>query len=457
MDAGDAFELRAIGNQVDFERVNLGNFRLNIKETPEIEINGGGGDDSLTVEDLADTDMKKVTFDGGKGKDTLDASTSTQTIVADGGNGKDVLQSGSGDDTLAGGNGRDILSGSSGDDVLLGGDGNDLLRGGNGNDLTDGGAGNDTADFSDIPFAINADLASGTASYEVNGNLVIDTLVSIENLNGGELADTLIGDDQVNVLRGKAGDDTLIGGKGDDAMRGGSGDDRMIWNNGDGSDNIRGGGGQDVTEVNGAVDAGDEFQLGSNGQRVDFRRVNLGLFELDIDSVESMEINGGSGDDSLEMQSLAGTRLKQVNFEGGKGNDFLNGSNTEINIFADGGVGDDILIGGSGDDILIGGDGADLLVGGAGDDILIGGRGTDLFRIGFDGGNLIQEFDAAEGDMIQIQQDMLPQAGMGSAAAIRQALTYNSNSGVIALDGIQLATIQTPIGGFDLNSNVEIV
>lgn len=457
VEAGDEFELRAIGKQVDFERVNLGNFSLNIKETEAMEINGGGGDDSLTVEDLARTAIETVTFNGGKGKDTLDASASTQTIVADGGRGRDLLTSGSGDDTLSGGAGNDVLSGGNGDDTLLGGTGNDRLLGGNGNDVTDGGEGNDTADFSDIPFAIDADLAAGTAQYVVNGNLVQDTLVSIENLTGGSLNDTLFGDDQVNVLQGKAGDDTLIGRKGDDVMRAGAGNDRMVWNNGDGSDLMRGGGGQDVTEVNGAVAAGDEFELGSNGKLVDFRRVNLGLFQLDIDGVESMEINGGGGDDTLAVKSLAATRLKQVNFDGGDGNDFLNGSGTDVSLFADGGDGNDILIGGSADDILIGGNGADLLIGGGGNDILNAGLGADIFRLGFGGVSLIENFNAAEGDMIQIQQDMLSQFGLGSVDAVRDALTYNNNNGAIALEGVQIATMQSPVGGFDINSNVEIM
>ncbi|MBE9063587.1 hypothetical protein IQ256_21765 [cf. Phormidesmis sp. LEGE 11477] len=239
-------------------------------------------------------------------------------------------------------------------------------------------------------------------------------------------------------------------------MLGGAGNDRLIWNNGDGSDRMRGGSGQDVTEVNGALEAGDEFELGANGKRVDFRRVNLGLFQLDINGVESMEINGGGGDDSLTVQSLSETRLKRVNFDGGDGNDFLNGSAADVNILADGGDGDDILIGGSGDDILIGGNGADLLIGGPGNDILIGGVGTDLFRIG-SGTSLIRTFNAAEGDMLQIQQDLLPQPYLGSADAIRDSLTYNSNSGVLALDGVQIATIESPIGGFDMDSHIDIL
>ena len=100
--------------------------------------------------------------------------------------------------------------------------------------------------------------------------------------------------------------------------------------------------------------------------------------------------------------------------------------------------------------------GADLLIGGGGNDILIGGVGTDIFRLG-GGLSLIENFNAAEGDMLQIQQDMLPQSRMGSADTVREALTYNSSNGAIVLDGVQIATIQAPVGGFDINSNVEIM
>ena len=59
--------------------------------------------------------------------------------------------------------------------------------------------------------------------------------------------------------------------------------------------------------------------------------------------------------------------------------------------------------------------------------------------------------------MLQIQQDLLPQSRLGSVDAIRESLTYNSNNGVLALDGVQIATIEAPVGGFDINSNVEIL
>ena len=49
-----------------------------------------------------------------------------------------------------------------------------------------------------------------------------------------------------------------------------------------------------------------------------------------------------------------------------------------IQLTADGGDGDDILVGGAGDDVLLGGAGDDVLLGGAGNDVLDGGPGDNI-------------------------------------------------------------------------------
>jgi Ca2+-binding RTX toxin-like protein len=49
-----------------------------------------------------------------------------------------------------------------------------------------------------------------------------------------------------------------------------------------------------------------------------------------------------------------------------------------IQLTADGGDGDDVLIGGSGNDVLLGGPGDDVLLGGPGIDVLDGGDGDDI-------------------------------------------------------------------------------
>ncbi|MDJ0577216.1 MAG: calcium-binding protein, partial [Xenococcaceae cyanobacterium MO_234.B1] len=115
--------------------------------------------------------------------------------------------------------------------------------------------------------------------------------------NGGAGNEFIFGSNQADTLNGGGGNDTIIGNQGDDLKIGGAGDDLLIWNDGDGSDTMEGGSGWDdfgwdVVEVNGAVDAGDDFELRANGHRAEFERLNLGNFILDIDDVEQMEING---------------------------------------------------------------------------------------------------------------------------------------------------------------------
>ena len=63
------------------------------------------------------------------------------------------------------------------------------------------------------------------------------------------------------------------------------------------------------------------------------------------------------------------------------GDDVVDGSGLTadaIRFAADGGEGDDVLIGGAGDDVLSGGDGDDVLIGGTGQDVLDGGPGDNI-------------------------------------------------------------------------------
>ena len=237
-----------------------------------------------------------------------------------------------------------------------------------------------------------------------DGNDTLDATASTTAIEaeGGEGDDLLQGGSAVDTFVAGAGDDVVVGGRGNDIADLGDGDDRFIWNNGDGSDFIDGGAGFDITQVNGADGAGDEFDLAQLDGQAIFNRLNLGLFTLTNEYIEQFEINGQGGDDSLTVGDLTGTTVEKVVFSGGEGNDFLNASETLTPIVADGGDGDDILIGGAGDDILIGGGGADLLIGGAGNDILIGGEDADLFAFAVglspseQGDNLIQNFGAED-------------------------------------------------------------
>ena len=130
-----------------------------------------------------------------------------------------------GHDTLRGFGGVDQLFGGSDNDQLFGGSGNDRLNGGLGNDLLNGGDGIDTADYSsgtiDPPGPVGPQAFTGaTAGVTVNLNIAgeqntggagRDKLVSIENLTGTNLNDTLTGNGGNNVLTGLAGADKLFG------------------------------------------------------------------------------------------------------------------------------------------------------------------------------------------------------------------------------------------------------
>ena len=101
----------------------------------------------MTVKNLSGTDLHKIIFNGGDGKDILDASKTHVDIEAFGGKGKDILTGGSGDDMLYGDAGDDVLSGGKGHDILKGGAGHDVLTGGAGADTFYKGEGDTITDF----------------------------------------------------------------------------------------------------------------------------------------------------------------------------------------------------------------------------------------------------------------------------------------------------------------------
>lgn len=136
-------------------------------------------------------------------------------IFGNGGN--DRLGGGLGDDLLDGGTGNDVLDAGGGRDTLLGGDGNDSLYGDLLGDVYDGGAGVDTLS-NRSGTGVSVDLR---VELQVNGTRI----VGIENVTGGNGADTLVGSTGNNWLKGGGGDDLLEGGRGNDTLSGGAGSD----------------------------------------------------------------------------------------------------------------------------------------------------------------------------------------------------------------------------------------
>lgn len=249
-------------------------------------------------------------------------------------------------------------------------------------------------------------------------------------MNGG------LGND---VFRGSEGNDIINGGDGDDVALMGAGNDTFVWNPGDDNDTIEGQAGTDTMLFNGA-NVAENIDISANGGRAIFFR-NVANVTMDTNDVESFDFNALGGADNIVVNDMSGTDLERVNINlagalGGNAGDgaadtitlqatngddavtisLVNGnlvvdglasqvviSNFEGNLDrlvinglagddvidasallsgfafnANGGAGNDVLLGGAGSDVMTGGDGDDVLLGAAGDDVLDGGDGEDV-------------------------------------------------------------------------------
>ncbi len=170
--------------------------------------------------------------------------------------------------------------------------------------------------------------------------------------------DELIGTDQGDQFFGLSGSDRILGLDGSDTLDGGLGTDTL--NGGAGNDVIRGGGSEN-----------------------DLRDLIFGGLGDD-------DLDGGYGNDQIFGQEGSDT------LAGGFGADELQGQE-----------GDDVITGGALSDLVYGGTGNDFVNGGFGYDRINGGDGGDrFFHLGVadHGSDWVQDYDAAEGDVLVFGQ-----------------------------------------------------
>ena len=163
----------------------------------------------------------------------------------------------------------------------------------------------------------NAETLSGAYVYGAAGNDVITGTAGGASLDGGAGDDTLVGGDGDDTLNGGAGNDVLRGGLGNDALLGGEGND--VLQGGAGNDALTGGAGLDTADYSDATAA-----------------VTV--------SLATGTATGGAGSDTL------------------------------------GGI--EAVIGSTFDDTLTGSAAAEIFRGGRGLDTLTGGTGADVFAFG---------------------------------------------------------------------------
>ena len=145
---------------------------------------------------------------------------------------------------------------------------------------------------------------------QTNGTFTTTETTRIDGQGGN---DTLIGGSGNEVFIGGGGNDVVDGNGGTDTAFLGKGDDTFVWDPGDGSDVIEGGKGSDTMVFNGA--GGNEIMAASdNFGRVSFSR-NLGGIVMDLNDVETIDVNALGGTDSVTVNDMSGTDLRRVNVD----------------------------------------------------------------------------------------------------------------------------------------------
>lgn len=409
---------------------------------------GAAGNDSISGGEAHDD------LDGGNGNDILDGGLDSDDLAGgdgddslSGGDGDDFMSGAAGSDTLDGGDGFDNLSfafdavnglsvnlldgkvyddgygfvdaianiewidgtdfsdlvvgdaadnwfrGGGGDDTLLGGDGNDGLEGAEGADNIDGGAGYNNISFQDyeLTSGINVNLALGIVFDDGFG--FTDTIANIQEVVGGTLDDTVVGNGDDNFLWGREGNDSLSGGHGGDLLIAADGDDTLLG--GDGDDQILLSAGNDT--IDGGTGTFDTLAVGWEDTSTQGIVIDLGTGTVANDGY------GGSGDTVLGgIENVSGGAFDD-SVVGDNATNWLWGNGGQDTL--DGGQGNDALIGDDGDDALIGGIGNDGLAGGAQLDTLTGGSGADSFNfqhVGAANADLVTDYVHADGDLIYL-------------------------------------------------------
>ncbi len=174
---------------------------------------------------------------------------------------------------------------------------------------------------------------------------------------GGD--DLLFGDAGNDVIFGGSGSDLISGGTGDDFIFAGADSDTVLWNEGDGSDVIDAGlGCSDRVQVTlGSLDDAVEIyvtpQMGTAIGPAFGQTPYVAFW-----NAEKVELNTGSGNDTVTVFGLQFPGVSQLQLNLGEGDDTLVGARPDqpsgaTKITADGGPGTDTFMGGPGRSLFV--------------------------------------------------------------------------------------------------------
>ena len=317
----EVFTVTANGTRVRFDRIDPAPFALDIGTTEALELDAGGGDD------------------------TVSATGNLAALIAltlDGGDGNDTILGGNGADTLLGGIGNDFVDGNQGNDIAFLGDGADIFQWdpGDGSDTVEGQTGTDTLLFNGSAaneiYALTANGARVQLTRNI-GNIVMD-LNGVEtftlNALGGSDAITIGDLTGTNATAVNVNLASTIGGSTGDALA-----DTLSVD------------GSNAANAIAVTGAGTSFSVSGLVATV--------TATTSEGANDSLTVNGRDGNDTITATTLAAGIVRLV---------------------IDGGVGNDTIQGSQGADTILAGDGNDQVLGDNGNDVAFLGAGEDRFE-----------------------------------------------------------------------------
>jgi Ca2+-binding RTX toxin-like protein len=196
-----------------------------------IVLAGLAGEDALSAPGFPATTSAILL--GGEDGDTLTGGATEDALVD--GSGSDSVDAAGGDDAVPNNQGTDHLAAGPGDDLFIS---NSICEG----DLLDGGDGNDNANWANFNSAVALDLGQGLAGLVGAGGQpqcasgVRSSLHALEDLEGSNHDDALVGDAGANQLLGRFGEDSYFAAAGNDSILANSGDSDSVIDCGEGFD-----------------------------------------------------------------------------------------------------------------------------------------------------------------------------------------------------------------------------
>lgn len=335
---------------------------------------GTGGDDSLDYSSLE----FGTTFDAGLGNDTILGGSGDDTYLFNFGDGQDVILENNGEDKIVFG------VGITADNLRITHDETEshwIIE------LLDDG-GNLTGDSITVENAFIPLVTRALSSEErVDRSYIIESFEFFDgsvmtypeiqlaaqklytdlepeivtSIEGTSESDTLVGDENTNIINGYDGNDVINGGLKDDTLNGGNGDDVYLYELGDGNDVINELEGNDtlrfgvgITPENISITASDTdmFITLPDGQVVtifDWRKTTYytsgGIYRVITESrIEQLEFSDGTvwqDEDIFSNMVIVGV----------EGDSYIYNGSTVFGTHYDMGLGDDDVYGGKGNDV----------------------------------------------------------------------------------------------------------